>query len=310
MIILILIVLIIYHKIVYINNYSLYDNIDYTPPIFNVDRNAVSQQKGKEYLSNKSVIITGLIRDSEHTIKYIKQNVYKITKLFNNYKIIIFENDSKDNTRQELLKWVDEDNNVIILGCSGINNKTCNLNIKSFTITKGISKNRINNLSYLRNEYLKFIKNNYSNFDFTIVYDFDINGIIYTDGILNTAYKFSINPEIDAIASQSYKIKSVNNLYLFLYGDSYAYRDNNLQFMNHTIKSLFLSLFNEYPYNFKKVISAFGGFTIYRTESIIKSEYNTYLDNHGEYVCEHVGLHKNMNIYINTNMLHLQFKNN
>src|SRR5207253_156664 len=76
--------------------------------------------EGKKLASQQKVLITGLIRDGEHNIEYIKKRMEAVGKCFSDYRIIIVENNSKDLTREKLLEWSDKNPKVIILGC-GVN---------------------------------------------------------------------------------------------------------------------------------------------------------------------------------------------
>ena len=56
-------------------------------------------------LSEKDIIICGIIRDSA---KYLRNNIPVIDELcskFNDFRIIIYENDSIDDTKEVLTNW-------------------------------------------------------------------------------------------------------------------------------------------------------------------------------------------------------------
>ena len=77
---------------------------------------------GKNYIKNEKLIITGTIRDGYPYLEKTIKNLYKdIIPLFKDYVILIVENDSKDNTRQVLLKYANNDPKFKVLGCGEYN---------------------------------------------------------------------------------------------------------------------------------------------------------------------------------------------
>ena len=56
-------------------------------------------------LSNSSIVIVACARDVEKYIENFRKNMRKITNLFQDYQILIYESESKDNTRKLLYTW-------------------------------------------------------------------------------------------------------------------------------------------------------------------------------------------------------------
>lgn len=261
-----------------------------------------SLKEGILEMNNSSIIICGLARDCEknlaENIKWIKY----LCSLFKDYKIVIVENDSTDNTRKVLLDWAKIDNKVYILGCQ-INAEKCNLGLNKTLSSFDVSQNRIKKMVYLRNLYINFINSLKQQFKYTMVIDPDINGMFYIDGIINTMYHMKNNPEIDAIAANG--INVIHNTYY----DSFAYipKDKKeLYYKSMADKLLndmevqFLNFKNKYKLH--KVKSAFAGVCIYRTASILNSRAKYDYSSVG-YSCEHTYFNKNMNVYINPCMI-------
>ena len=61
------------------------------------------------------IIITGLCRSVEPYISATISNMEKVASLFKEYVIIIYENNSNDNTRDILLEWKSNNNNVHLI---------------------------------------------------------------------------------------------------------------------------------------------------------------------------------------------------
>ena len=90
----------------------------------------VYQQKvqlGYSIAKTKKIIILSLARDVEHIVNLTFNKLTNIGKDFQEYKIIIFENDSDDNTRSLLERWSNENYNMILMDCCNLGDCGCKL---------------------------------------------------------------------------------------------------------------------------------------------------------------------------------------
>jgi glycosyltransferase involved in cell wall biosynthesis len=251
----------------------------YTPDVLQPSNKKVRQElenasnKGERIAKTQNVVICALLRDVVSKIPEIKRKAERVGQLFKNYTILIVENDSTDGTREALLQWASSNPRVFILGC-GINENECKMK-KPKTIGHGIDSTRIQKMVDLRNIYLSFIKENYMKYqwDYTIMWDLDLIGSVYLDGITHSINLFGkeLNKGnlIDAICA--YGIYRWGPL--TIYYDTYAHIDHGDDFhvkdkIYHDIRK---GLFTRYsrgdtPLN---VVSCFSGFTIYRTLALI-----------------------------------------
>lgn len=262
-------------------------------------------------MKNSTVVICGMLRDSEKTIDEIVDRVEEMCKLFSDYRILIVENDSKDSTRRLLLEWSKKNPRVIVLGC-GINVKECKLGLMR-TEGHDINENRIVKMTRLRNIYLDFIKTHLNTFDYTIVWDMDIVGRVYLDGVANSFGHLSKDKtkKIDMLCA--------NGIYrlgpLSLYYDTYAHRDIDEEFhlsnkSIYDLKKRLLDINYVRGEPLVRVKSCFSGFGIYRTPSILTTSYGTTITKDGHIECEHVVLHKLLNgVYLNPSMIYLVLVN-
>jgi len=257
--------------------------------------NLKEMQAGKIYISNSKIVICGLIRDAGYRIHLIKNKLYNVTKYFKDYRILIVENDSTDNTRKYLLDWSKEDNKVIILGC-GVNQPECKLNLQK-TIEHPIATWRIEKMIYLRNLCIDYIKNNLADFDLMMVYDLDLISSLDEKGLYHTGYLLN-NKDIDAVCSNG--ITFVHNRYY----DTYAHKELNNKDLDDLTDSDFRC--NLPP---RKVLSCFGGCTIYKIPSIINMKYEIEFDGNNMPLCEHRSFNKKMNVYYNPKWLHTVYMN-
>ena len=266
---------------------------------------------GHREMMKSKVVICGLLRDAEDRIPFLKERIKKLSKYFKDYRVIIVENDSSDRTRERLLEWAEENSKVTILGC-GHNSKKCSLKLPR-TESHNVTWGRINKMQYLRNLYLDEVRTSYSNWNYMMVWDMDILGSVYIDGIANSFGYFGTKKfTADAICA--------NGIYRWmvipLYYDTYAHRDKGDEFhiskkqLHDIDKGLTVRYsLGESP---KEVDSCFGGFTIYRISSVISSNtrYGTTTKSSGDIECEHVVFNKPLSkVYMNPSMIHLVLQN-
>ena len=245
-----------------------------------------------------SVVIAGCCINVE---RFIKRNLFimnEIGKRFKDYKIIIYENDSKDNTREIL-----------------INNKKDNCDY-IFENNVNIT-NRTERIAHCRNKILQHINNNYNNYDYMLMLDLD--DVLISGKLINTihtCFLYNHNQwdamfancldkyyDIYALRKKNYLTSccwnNVNLLKLTGVPHSIAYKECIDKFIiNYPIDKGLIS-----------VISAFGGAGLYKIKSIGNAEYNGYDTNHiDKQVCEHVSFNTNLinkgcKLYINPKMI-------
>lgn len=249
---------------------------------------------GKQIAKDKKIVITGLARNCENSLKNNLNHIRELISYFKSHEIVIYENDSTDNTRN-ILKNIGA--NVI-----GIDDKS--------EIQNGISLTRIQKMSKYRNECLNFIKNNFKESDYILVFDFDINNFI-ADGIFNSlGNEEEFN--FDAIGSVSIKNKIKDGKIYSYHYDAWAmkmfswYEEFSQEWQHPRFQwfSNWIPPLGGHPI---KVKSCFGGLMLYKTNSILSGKYNSHLsDKHDNIFCvEHSALHESMelngfgNIYIN-----------
>lgn len=290
----------------------------YTPDTFSINPLYKKElyritQKGFSSMKNKKVVICVLLRDAAVKIKEIKKRAERVGNMFGDYRIIVVENDSKDDTRLLLKKWRDLNPRVIILGC-GINSdaNVCNLP-KASIKTEGhsVDRGRIEKMAHLRNIYLDYVKNNLYYYDFAIVWDMDIVGTVYLDGIANTIGQFSENPQnIDAICA--YGIYRWG--FLKLYYDTYAHIDNGDSFhidlkTIHDLKKGF-GVQCQRGEPLLPVTSCFGGFTIYKISTLRDPKVKYSMSPPDNLECEHVRFHRHMSkVFLNPSMVNFVLVN-
>jgi hypothetical protein len=107
---------------------------------------------GFNKMKNLDVTICGMVRDVGDRVEDIKERVESMGRLVRDYRVLIVENDSTDDTRKNLLDWVSSNPRVYILGC-GVNESSCHLNLPK-TSGHSVYRERIEKMCKLRNIYL------------------------------------------------------------------------------------------------------------------------------------------------------------
>lgn len=253
-------------------------------------------------------MIAATIRDRQEQITMIRKSVENVAAEFKESVILIVENDSEDNTRSELLAWAAENPSVVILGC-GVNNSTCSMN---FTKTDGHSHkhSRIYKMATIRNLYMDYIRNHYSNFDYLMVWDIDIEGTVFMEGLYSTFDQFQNLDNVDGICSYGLRPHFVLG---WLYYDPFAHKEiaPDPSAVNHDIYiqlNLWWSL--QRGMEMKPVKSCFGGMTTYRISSIMaKNTTYSYSSPEEPVVCEHVYFNEPLNMYLNPSHIYAVIKN-
>jgi hypothetical protein len=262
--------------------------------VFLVPRDFVSQyhhrvQKGRAVVKSKKFVVCGLVRD---ILPKLKDNLVRIRAMFadlevTEYRIVIFENDSKDGSR-EYLEWEASrpDSDLELVPC--IENCLCQLKTATAVSHGAESFERLDKMARFRNRLLFYVKHHYEDWaDYVLNFDMDVSGPTSFDGF---AHNFSFEGW-DMMAT--YSVVDSPIVSAWVYYDSFAYEPANGSYdsddKNNILRILMLRKQRGMPPILVK--SAFGGAAIYSMRSLKESRalYNVYRGR-----CEHVGFHKAM----------------
>ncbi len=238
-------------------------------------------KEGKKRIKNSKVLIVGLGRDIDQILPYSIHRLRDLAKRFKDYRVILYENDSEDNTLVILKLWANEDKKVIIL--------SENLFEKKAADHGDMSLGRFEKMAKFRNKCLQEVRNpEYKDFNYVIVVDLDLLGGFSANGI---ASSFGYD-NWDMIAANGCGFLSFVTTGAFDYYDQLAYRDKKGKRIGYycgtacndqksfTPKPQYdIADTKLYP-----VTSAFGGLTIYKKKIFDTCSY-------AGYDCEHICLH-------------------
>ena len=155
-------------------------------------------ERGYEIMAQSNIAICSIVRNCGESLERNIPKVEKLRNKFKNSRVYIFENDSLDNTKEELRKWNKNYDHVIVKFEDG----------KKETIptAKLMDTIKISHIIAFQGwqrtgmQYLELLKNCDINIDFMIVIDFDIIRFDI-DGL---AHSFGLKDTWDVITANGY----------------------------------------------------------------------------------------------------------
>jgi hypothetical protein len=280
---------------------SLYSSTDVSEAYMTCPRNLKPdferrKTEGFEKMKSLRVVFCALCRNVENTLPLFIQRIELTAKHFSDYRVVLFENDSKDNTRKMILDWQNTNPHVEVISCypDVAPEKDCRLQVEELYVVGAVSPTRFEKMSYFRNQYLKVVQTKYMDYDFMIVIDSDCRGPFSVGGLATCfTYEFDV-----AIAMGLFILpgSSLMGGYRTAY-DVMAYVERNdttdrsnwgkTEYYKFFIASIRLA--SKHPVGSPPVIvnSGFNGLAVYKMSSLKDVNYEPS-------TCEHIGLHKNM----------------
>ena len=207
---------------------------------------------------HKKIIICGVCKDIEKAMPVTTASIDQLKDRFEDYRIVIYENNSKDKTKELLKAWSDKDPKIFI-----ISEDLSHKKLRSMMKTK--VRHRTEMIARARNRVLEeILKEEYNDFPYVIMADLDMNPWD-TEGIIAT-----INNDIyewDAVCA--------NGSY-----DRYAFRNEEYPLGAELLGKKYWSHVYEFDLHlstegeWKRVYSAFGGLAVYKRDAIKGCRYD------------------------------------
>ena len=217
---------------------------------------------------NTNIIICGVVKNCYDKISNNINLSIKTGQLFNNYEIIIYENNSIDKTKQ-ILQEFKQNKNINIIS-EDIDYETIKKNSKIWSykeLTGSDHPCRIEQISNSRNKVIEELnKQKYDNFNYVIWIDLDSNGWSL-EGIIDSFNKKDI---WDVVYANG--IERNTNYY-----DMYALRGLNSYFGPEIVGEYFWLNIKQIKLKSNKLIpvcSAFGGIGIFKKNIFKKYNYS------------------------------------
>lgn len=213
--------------------------------------------QAQENVIHKKVILCGICRNTETGFYTTVHNMEQIGSYFKDYAVVIYENNSTDNTATFYQYWAKRNPKVTFVS------ETIPTNLLPSSRTEKIALARNSMLDLIRDE-------KFDDFDYVIMADLDFTKPWPVEEIINT-----INSPLEWDCVTANGILNNNQ-----YFDRYAFRDKRYPFGPEILGDYFWEILNNtlFFYNEEKhyvpVYSAFGGLAIYKRASLIPFSYS------------------------------------
>ncbi len=251
---------------------GLYNRVEFPEDRFPAADQAAFQKNiaaGYEYMRGVKVVICGLTRDDAPILPLTIPRIEKTGGFFRDYRVIVYENDSRDSTLDILKNWEAANPRVRIL-------------TESISGTELMQSSRTEKLAYFRNRYLQLVKKSheYADYDFVIVADLDLKGGWSNDGIAASFARL----DWDIVAANSIGYHNLRKTYY----DMFALLPKTILKTGLIYKIIGEGWQLRRGDPLIRIHSGFGGLALYSKEAIMSRQYSGIVS--GEKVCEHISL--------------------
>ncbi len=251
----------------------------------------------------ENALVVGVARNCGETITEEYNRLKNALTRFKTVHFYIVESDSSDNTIDQLKSLKESNSNFEYISLGSL---------------KSQIPKRTDRISYCRNQYLKELKDNdrYKDIQYVIIADLDgVNNLISKQAINScwqledwdvcTSNQKGLYYDIYALRHPLLNPVDWHKIYM------YYTRELGIGSIEAKNMALYSKMFQIAP-STKPILvqSAFGGFAIYKKEALLDTKYIG-LDEHGNEICEHVTLHKQITdkgfkIYINPKLINCE----
>ena len=262
--------------------------------------------KGKEKVKNKKIIFCGCIRNNASEMRTNIPTLELICSYFEDYRIVVVENNSSDGSKEVLKQWSKRNTKVIPLMYDFDESKYNEHKTPEGYHPAFVYKRIIKLVDY-RNIYMDYIASQLKfDSDYITIIDYDLSDI-NVDGFLTS---FGVEFEWDAVTANGY---SYSPTLKRRFHDTYPLFEVGMPFVDslekiRTYQRIFEPLRKGMP--FVRVASAYNGIAIFKASVRKDLRYQLIFNNNGgvEVLNDHVSIFMQMkergydNIYINPNM--------
>jgi glycosyltransferase involved in cell wall biosynthesis len=235
-------------------------------------RHALRVARGRERMRASRVVIAGLVRNAIEVLPHTIERIDRLAKLFADFRVVVYENDSSDGTPELLQAWA-----------AGVRQVTAISEVRGAPVNPGSRcQHRADRMADYRNRYHAYIAERFPNFDHVIVVDMDLIGGWSEDGIANT---FGWD-DWDFVGANGLVLQRVRLRFnSWLHYDTWAFRRYG------SFEPMCTKTVNHFAWHrgepLQPVSSCFGGLGIYQMPAFLSARYAG-----GD--CEHVTFHYGM----------------
>lgn len=223
---------------------------------------------------NEKVVICGVCKNVAVALPIMIKKIEKLGEEFKDYAVIIYENNSTDESKNQLLCWARNNKKVQLISEDLTYEQLCTRTIAH--AKRDGAPCRMELIAYARNQVLNVaLSEKFDDFKFVIMTDLD-----FLEGwsALDVVETLKTHTPWDCIAANCMTRDT-------RYYDRYAFRDEDFPFGPEFIGEDFWQEANACSQsfdrngNFKKVFSAFGGLAIFKRDALKGCEYSGYVTN-------------------------------
>lgn len=266
------------------------------------------------------ILLVGTVSNVAKTLEKELNSLRRALAIFNSVEVFLVESDSSDNTVEVLKKIAHDYSNFTFISKNQLFEKY---------------PNRIDRIAFCRNIYVNYIREHYENkkWNFIAVADLDGMNFKLRKNKIVTCFKSNLNWD-GVMANQKYGYYDIYALRAEGWVEEDCFKElesiKKLADLNDKSKIMNKNLFKRFFYfdkfrkeiiydrmrklpvksNWVKVLSAFGGFAIYKPRIFLVSDYSPLESN--QVISEHVNFHirpetQNFNFYINPSLINSNF---
>lgn len=226
---------------------------------------------GRRRMSTRRAVFCGLCRDVRHFLPKFAARIERLGPFFRDYRVVLFENDSRDATLEFLHDWRAANDRVHVL--------TDRLGTVRYPQIR--SSERAGHMAEYRNRYRDFAVAHFGEFDDLLVFDTDLAGGFSYDGLAHT-YSFD---DWDFVGSHGLLRYDGAEGWEWRLFDAWAFRAIGHPHP-HSSSEVSMTLFDRGE-PMLPVLSCFGGLGVYRMAAMKSARY-------GSPDQEHCELHSRM----------------
>jgi len=298
------------------------------------DDDVAAVLNGIEYTQHNSggIAINVMCRDCAKSIPTFRRNISNIRQFIPNISVVVFENDSKDGSRDIFKSWATDAKGygyqLHVIECTDA--KDCKLGEAhryDEAETKGEWEysSAVGRMADFRNRGIDYIKNNsaFKDYSHVMVYDMDLQVSLSPLGILHSlgsmpdipvvahglmpfaASLGSLNFPYDLVSSRpiptkkNYRLRKLHDVLVSLAPAGHRWRNlvesvSPFRMMMHLADDRFLGNANNHE-SFYQVESSYNGAVLYPLERIRQVNPRYDIGDDGQR-CEHVGFNKGLNM--------------
>lgn len=249
-------------------------------------------ETGKQRAKQSRCFIGGCARNIAARLPEMIPYVEKLGREFADYRVYVFENDSKDSTVEVLKDWQYSNWRICADSFKSGNPRLSDLSVR-----------RIEYMSQYRNAVMAHLEYFWSDYDYMVMVDLDLHGF-YVNGVMDSLG----HDGWDAIGSNGRKHGSMSR-HTNIYYDIFGHKDlDEPEKREGRIVSQFARLQDKYRSlklgdDLVPVASCFNGLAVYRVQSVLGVRYAA-IPGYAEHVAFHDQIIKNDgSVFINPTQL-------